>query len=273
MNKKKILLIASFFFVLGLTLIIVGCGKEEEPEKPVVPTAGLFESADFTLFTTADTTVFRAAHDTIICPDFTTAATIVIVSAVLVELMFIWPKIVFILTLTQQPTYEGDKTWKWTLGQEDNNISLYASLVSDGDSVDWDMRITNQTLDNFQWYYGRCDFDATKGWWRFNAEDINHNEDPALWIAWELTSGDSIGYLSIANIYSSHAGYGDTIIFSREEKQAEASFKVNWGDRPGTWIMNWNIDELWGSVTYPEGDMKCWDEIQECIECDSLPTN
>ncbi|RKZ31361.1 hypothetical protein DRQ33_07130 [bacterium] len=263
-----------FVGLLVFSMLFVGCGKdddEEVPEQPELPPTGIFNSVDFSLFLNPDSIFNPAIKSLDRCAHFDTACFIVGVSCVVIEAAFFWPKIAFALAMTQEPTYEGDLTWRWTLGHEDNNISLYAILTSSHDSVDWEMRVTNAEVSNFLWYSGRCNFAATGGWWEFNDKDTLNEEFPVLWVGWERNPTDTTGSLTIANINESDTeGYGDTISYWRDGLISNAILNIHGGDRPGIWTIIWHSTEHWGTIFYPEGEQFCWDDSAQCIECDSL---
>ncbi len=264
---RRLWLFAAFVVVLAVSLAVVGCEKkEEEPEMPAVPSSGVL-TVNFSPFT--ELALQRAADD-LYCEHFDTAAFIVLAWASLTEALFFLPKVAFYLALTQDPTYEGDLTWRWQLGADTNNIALTAHIA--GDSVDWEMRVTNSELENFLWYNGRCDFNATGGWWIFYDSHLPPDSNAVLWTAWEKNTGDSTASLVLVNINALSEGYGDTLGYNLEGTSASVWFNDAGGSRPGRWYINWDIEEYWGSIQYPEGTMGCWDDSLHCIDCDSLPT-
>ena len=272
MRSRWWLLIA-FAIFLAIALVFVGCGKDDEeeiPEQPVLPPTGTFNSVDFNLFLNPDSIFNPSVKSLERCADFDTAAFIVSISCAVINLVFIWPELAFALAMTQNPTYEGDLTWRWTFGADSNNISLYAQLVSDRDSVDWTMRVTNSHITDFRWFFGRCNFEATGGWWQLNDVDSSNAEVPTLWLGWSRQPDDTAGSVTIVNIDESDEGYGDTISYWRDGLISNADLKIHHGDRPGRWQITWHSQEYWGTVIYPEGRQGCWDDSLECVDCDSL---
>jgi len=262
-----------FIVLLCISLVMVGCGDDdadEEEEPPEVPPTSVL-NIDVSLFQEAD--LYRVTTDSLRCPHFDTAAGIVIVWGLLTELYFILPQLAFGLAISQEPVYEGDLKWRWTLGNvEGNNISLYGEILSI-DSVQWDMRVTNLTLDDFLWYTGRCNTIVTGGWWQFNKEDSLGDEQEALFVEWERSSTtDTNATLTLINNDIDHEGYGDTLRYHVESTTANVFFHGNADPRPGEWNIIWDIVEYYGSIEYPEGLKSCWDDSLHCIECDSIPT-
>ena len=274
---KKLWMLVLFVVVGGVMLFVVGCSEDNDdntgtPEQPYVPSAGVFASVDYSLFLNPDS-IFSSSSKLERCPDFDTACFVVGVSGALIQALMFWPRVAFALALTQDPVYEGDLTWRWTLGSDEGNISLYATVLPDIDSVDWDMRITNDELTDFQWFYGRCDFHASGGWWVFNDRDSTDSPYPVLRTLWTKNADDSTGSFTMININETDTeGYGDTITFSREGDICTSTLNLHGGDRPGVWDITWSQTEHWGSITYPEGRTACWDTLAQCIDCDSLPT-
>lgn len=244
----------------------VGCKKEEEPEKPTVPPAGVL-SVDFSLFTNPPS--LSKATSNVRCPHFDTAAAIVTVWAAITQAFFALPQLAFALAISQQPTYEGNLTWKWQFGADTSNISLYAHVL-ENDSVNWEMRVTNAQLNNFLWYDGRCDFHATGGWWRFH-KNVSGTAVSALWVDWQKSPADSFGLLLLTNIAEDDTNRGDTLRWSRSGNIATCMIVDVLGVRAGTWNIRWHTIEHWGSITYPEGNQGCWRNDLSCIPCDSLP--
>ena len=269
-------IVVSFTLLLATALFVAGCGSDETtnetPEQPDLPPAGVFASVDFSLFLNPDSIFNPAAKSLERCPDFDTACFVVGVSGAVVQGLFFWPRLAFALAMSQDPVYEGDMTWRWTLNWETGNISLYATVDPSIDSVDWDMRVTNDELTDFQWYYGRCDFHATGGWWVFNDKDSTNSPYPVLRVYWTRNPDDTTGSFTMININETDSeSYGDTISFSREGDISSATLNLHGTSRPGVWDVTWSNSEHWGSITYPEGRKACWDTIAQCTDCDSLP--
>ncbi len=267
---KKLLLVGLVLMLL-VSIVVLGCSKkEEEPAAPEIPPSGIFDM-DLSLFGEATAAMERSVLDVEHCEDFDTAAAIVIVWTTLTQITFLIPRLAFAFAIAQDPTYEGDLTWRWTLGNiEGNNTSLYAQLISD--SVQWDMKVTNDSLTDFLWYTGRCNTAATGGWWQFNFADSTHSETPALWVGWERSSdADTNASLTIANIVPESEDNGDTLGYSIDGTIATVWINNIAGEKAGRWNIVWDREEHWGSIEYPEGNRGCWDDSLECVDCDSIP--
>lgn len=264
----KKFVVCVLLLALALSLYVMGCKKEEEPQRPTVPSSGIL-SVDFSVFTNPPS--LSKTNSLIHCPHFDTAAVIVTVWAALTQAFFAIPQLAFVLAISQQPTYEGDLTWKWQFGADTNNISLYAHVLGN-DSVDWVMRVTNTQLNNFPWYEGRCDFNATGGWWRFNRNAGNSTPAPALLVNWQKSQADTTGLLLITNIAEDDLdNMGDTLRWERNANLASCTIVDVAGERAGTWHVRWHLVDHWGSITYPENTQGCWRNDLSCIPCDSLP--
>jgi len=258
--KKITLLTLAGILILGLILAIACSSTEPEPERPTVPGAETV-TMDLSLFTTAS-----LARPMDRCADFDTAAFLVTVWGSLTQIFLALPRLAFVLALSQEPSYEGDLTWKWTFGAESNNIALTAHLVA-ADSVEWQMRVTNADLTNFLWYDGKCNFSAVGGWWRF----YDPAEGPVLWIDWLNTPGDTTASLTLANINTEGPNFGDSLHYEIDGEMASGWLRDADGGRPGRWLITWNLISHYGRITYPEGHSACWDTALECTPCDSIP--
>jgi len=255
--------------ILVVVVLVIGVGRSEESIKPE-ETAPQFPPTDllrldFTLFFTESESMLDR------CADFDTARTIVFLWKLYIDLVLGLPKLAFALETSKTPTRVGPTTWRWTFGNvEGNNISLTAHLVS-SDSVEWEMRGKNNTLTNFLWYIGRCNRDATGGWWRNNEFTNSKIKIPEYWISWSRNPADTTGSIMLVNIDDSDPDYGDTVSYSVNGTVVSTRFYFVGWPRPGNWTIVWDRVAHYGYIIYPYGWRGCWDADLHCIDCDSIP--
>lgn len=261
--KKTFVTVLAGMIILAVILGIACSSNDPEPEQPTVPGAESV-TLDLSLFNTAS---LACPMET--CADFDTAAFMVVVWGGLTQVFLALPRLAFVLALSQTPDYEGDLTWVWTFGASDtNNITLTGHVVG-GDSVEWEMRVTNPELTNFLWYDGKCDFDALGGWWRF----FDPDDGAVLWIDWAKDEVDTTALLTLAIIDTENPNYGDSLHYEVNGQIADAWIRDADGGRPGRWEVMWNLITHYGMITYPEDHSACWDEALECTPCDSIPVS
>jgi len=261
---KKAFLLMSLILIGVLLAIVVGCsGEEQEPDRPGVPGQATV-TIDLSTFQTAS-----LARPNETCAHFDTAAVLVTVWSFFSQSVLAIPRLAFGLALIQPAEYEGEGIWSWTFGADTNNIELTAELLA-SDSVEWQMRITNSELDHFLWYGGRCDFDASGGWWEFYAPDDTVGTNEVLWVGWQQNEADTTAHLTMANIQSENPDYGDTLDYDVDDGIATVWLNDVDGGRPGKWYITWHLNDHYGRVEYPEGNTGCWDSELNCIPCDSL---
>ena len=78
------------------------------------------------------------------------------------------------------------------------------------DSVTWEMYITKEgEFEDFLWYFGKCDFLATGGYWILHKNPTN--DVPLLQIDWERNYLDSTGSIKYTNVEPGGAENGGYI--------------------------------------------------------------
>ncbi|RKZ31858.1 hypothetical protein DRQ36_00500 [bacterium] len=265
---RKFIILAILTMLVGAIVIGIACTNSTdipvEPQNPDVPPVSSMRIC-MTTFPSMERA--RVAEH---CEHFEAAFVIVTVWVTITEAAFLIPRLVFALALTQTPEYEGDSTWCWTLGVDTNNVKLYAQLLPT-DSVDWAMHVTNNELDDFLWYTGRCDFHATGGWWEFYDPNLPADSNTVIFADWEKDTDDTTAHFTIVNenIYDVD-GAGDTLRYQLYGTIAEVVVHDVCGAQVERWTINWDINDGFGRIIYPDYSEGCWDEWLECIDCDSL---
>jgi len=266
------------FLILVVVVLVIGVGRSEEsikPEEtaPQFPPTDLLRLDYFTRFT--ESTLYK--QKPVRCFHFDMARKNVIEIEMFINPLLFFPlKFYFDFGGSQTLTRVDDTTWLWTFSNvEGNNISLAAHLVS-SDSVEWEMRVKNDTLTNFLWCIGRCNRGATGGWWRFNKLDsVMYREIPRFWISWSRnpadTTGDTTDSLMFTDISDSDPIYGDTLSYSVNGTVVSTRFHFGGGESPGNWTIVWDRVAHYGYIIYPDGRRGCWDADLHCIDCDSIP--
>jgi len=266
---KKYLIIPVIFVLIAGLIAGIACSDDEDDnaEVPFMPGSGVL-TVDLSLFTSPPT--LRPAET---CADFDTARVIVTVWSYLTTTFFAMPRIAFFLAIVQPAEYAGDLTWEWNFNFDGNtSIHMTAQAVS-GDSVEWKMFVSDieDGWDHFLWYSGKCDFEATGGWWEFHDPDLPADSNDVLWTGWEKNESDTTGKLTLINTNEFNDGYGDTLYYELDGTTAFAWIRDIDSSRFGRWEITWDIEDYYGMITYPEGHSRCWDTSLECTDCDSIP--
>ena len=261
------------FLILVVVVLVIGVGRSEEsikPEEtaPQFPPTDLLRLDYFTRFT--ESALYK--QKPVRCFHFDMARKNVIEIEILIKaVLFPPPKFYFDFGGSQTLTRVDDTTWLWTFSNvEGNNISLTAHLVS-SDSVEWVIRGKSNTLTNFLWYIGRCNRDATGGWWRNNEFTNSKIKIPEYWISWSRNTADTTGSIMLVNIDDSDPDYGDTVSYSVNGTVVSTRFYFVGWPRPGNWTIVWDRVAHYGYIIYPYGWRGCWDADLHCIDCDSIP--
>lgn len=262
---RKFCIAAMLIISLSICIGLACSESEDTPDRPTIPGSSTL-SMDLTTFTEA--TLARQAYH---CEHYDTAGSFVVVWAAITQYLFALPRLGFILAIIQTPEYEGDMIWSWSFPVSDTNHIYLTAEILPNDSVEWVMRVTNDGLDGFIWYDGRCDFDATGGWWRFYDPDSVATSHPVLWTDWHKIAEDTTGSLTLSIIDDASEDYGDSLHYELLGTTATVWLCDLSAARPGRWYITWDIAEDYGRIEYPEGNSGCWDEALECIDCDSIP--
>jgi len=271
---KKFFVYVLLAVLVGAVIIGIACSEstDPDPQEPTNPDMPPVSSMRICM-TTFPSAEARSIEPIMHCEHFNTSAIIVAVWVTITEAAFLIPRLAFALALTQPPVYEGDSTWKWVLGPADtNNVTLTAHLLPT-DSVDWSMRVSNNTLDNFLWYNGRCDFHAEGGWWKFYDPALPSDSNYVLFVDWEKDQGDTTAHFIVINENLLSEDFGDTLRYQLEGTMAEVVIHDVCALQVDRTTIEWDIEDKFGRIVYADSSEGCWDDSLECIPCDSLPLN
>lgn len=262
--KRQVFLLALLVFLV-FCVVFLACSKEEkEPQRPDVPSSATM-TIDLSLFTSAS-----FARPALRCAHFDTACGLVSIWGSITRAVFALPRLAFVLAITRTRVYEGDSTWSWTFGADTNNVKLTARLLA-SDSVEWRMTVTNSRLDRFLWYNGRCNFEATGGWWLFHDPALPADANDVLWTGWSKNDADTTAHLTLVIVSPTHAEFNDTLSYHVNGTVANVWLRDISGPRAGRWNIVWDRVAHYGRIEYPEGHSGCWDSALECTPCDSIP--
>ncbi len=269
--KKAITLFVVVLLIMGIIWGFACSDKssdtEEESEAPDVPGAASMRICFSTFPEIQGEASARPARN---CEHFTTAYLHVLTWYTVTNAILLLPRSAFLLAISQTPVYEGDSTFSWTFGVDTSNVKLTGQFIPP-DSVEWIMYVTNNTLDNFRWFDGRCDINATSGWWQFYDPNLPVDSNRVIWDEWALNTEDTFASHLLTNVNEADSNYGDTVSYRLEESISYARLVKMNGEDAGTWNIMWHIYDKWGGIEYPDESYGCWDENLECIDCDSLP--
>ncbi len=269
MKRLSILTLAIAGCILALFLIL-GCEAKDESEQPTIPALSTMtmDLSDF------DTTEVKAAatksKSPEMCHHFRNAAGAVLIWRAITTVALVPPALVFALALSQEAELQADGTWLWSYSAPVEGETYTARLIADPhiaiSEVDWYMRVTGGEFDNFEWFNGRCNFDATEGYWQFYDKDASGNRKQTLKLDWAREGTEFDKELEFINNDTTNAGYLDSLTYKVADPYCymkivdvseDKNFQVECDTTTGA-----------GQISYAEGDSTgCWDTDRNCIEC------
>ncbi len=273
------------FAVAGFVLL-AGCttdggtqladGPDTPPTLPATTSMevdfGLFQigASESTLTASTDLVELGAAFSSTQI-NFGTAAITVLVAQALTVLHLAVPTVVFGAAVNTTPTFESDGRWHWryTASTAGTVWTAHLSGAVDGNSVDWNMRISaptaNPALNEFLWYSGLSRTDQTSGTWRFFDPLNPSGSNEVVRLDWSHTSNEIHG---VTITVTGGDNVGDVLTADRDGTMRLVTFV---DASQGTNVeISWDTATGVGYIVAPNfngGVKACWDAGQNDVPC------
>lgn len=275
MNTKNTSKLWPVLILMALFLAMTGCESEptspgnqnnQNDQAPILPAAERLQF-NFSFFDAGEKMSIEKDGSKL---NFINAYLRVAVINAMTRLVLTPPVTAFALALHTVPSPQQDGSWIWVYtyvdGEEEAQIRLRGLPITDG--VEWELRVTvpdlETPLDNEVWFDGVTRNEGELGHWTFYDPTLE-GDPPAADLDWGhdaqgefLTftcrhgddEGDVLGYYA--------DGPENSIIFTDASEGQE-------------WFIRWNEADSSGSLMVPEynnGEVACWDENQDDVECE-----
>lgn len=183
------------------------------------------------------------------------------------------PAAAFVASFHNIPVRQPDGSWLWSytvpISGTYYTAELYGSYVDEG--VKWDMYISKENgYQDFNWFYGISDGQATEGYWIVKEKPSKPND--FVRIDWENNAVEGTGMLKYTNIIPNHKENGGYISFTATNDTPYNRFFdiYNKGEDNHTYI-EWNDPGEQGRVKdikhFKDDKWHCWDGNHNNIQC------
>ncbi len=241
--------------VLGVILIFTSCQKKaEEPVLP--PTSSVaIDDQEFQSSKSGEkigTYWFAAAMQV----GFWSAA---------INTTFAIPVYAYQHALEQDPTQVDDNTWLWQYSVSfmghTYQVKLYG--IVDNNTVHWELYVND-----FKWFEGSTDVDATSGTWVF----YNLDSVATVQVDWTFNSSDSTGTSKFTIINPDNDGYGSYIYYGNTMTgDFNCFFNIYNNNDSSTCEIRWSKETHAGAIKSPkilfDDNWHCWDENLNNCDC------
>ena len=263
---KKISLLF-MLLLFSTTLFFSSCKKEEVGEPPEIPPEGAFVM-DFNSF---KDNANKATDATYV--NWTNSVFHVGVWNIILTVSLAVPVAVYVEALKQTPQHHSGKTWLWEysvkVGLTNYTAQLYG--IKGDNEITWEMYISQEGgIQEFPWYTGTHNLDATEGKWIIR-ESLGKDND-LLQIDWTRNNTDSTYSIKYTNIVPGGAENGGYIAFSNQETgDLDAYYDIYNKGKDELVEIEWNTDELFGRIRaphiYSDEIWHCWNTDKEDTDC------
>ncbi|NOZ45264.1 MAG: hypothetical protein GXO79_00625 [Chlorobi bacterium] len=251
----------TFFALLILLFISYSCEKETEKTAPELPPESAFV-IDFSDFSSNDTITNK---DNMTYINWGHSYFNVTVWNGIITLSMAIPIASFVESFNHEAIYHpSENNWTWSYNFNASGIHE-AELTGyiENDSAVWEMRI-----DNFLWYYGRSQINATGGYWILNESKNQPNK--LLEITWNRYSENEAD-IKYTNVKEGAAENGGYISYGKTTNDLNRFYNIyNKGANNLTEI-EWNSTDKHGHVKdikrFGDELWHCWDSTLVDIAC------
>ncbi len=253
--------------LLSIMLIFSSCSDDDNvnpdnpPELPPVETMEM----DFSTFSNQDEggRVAEMQH-------WSQAALVVGVWSTVIGVTLAVPVAAFKASVSQTPEYDAEQElWTWTFDYDfvgrTYSAELTGALVEEG--VEWNMYVSQEDgFQDFLWYSGTMDREATNGRWNVNLGPNNPVE--FLQIDWQR-EGDGIGSIRYTDINDNSANTGGYIEYGRTEEGGFNTFYNLYSAKEDRLILiEWSETTGEGRIKIGDEAYKCWDADFQDVACE-----
>ncbi len=262
---------------LVLLLPLLGCGTSPnapKPEEPSIPSPQMTMLIDLGIFGGSQQTAKASPDEVLTKQNFITAAAVVTAfnTAVLAGLSV--PALATAAALSVKPTFEDDGKFHWKYTYDDGVFSLTLELTAKvgENTVEWEMFVTGnfeRPLENFLWYDGQSDFEATAGHWQFYDPNQPDRRVQHVRIDWTVQAEDD-RTLTFLNNNENSPRFGDTLTYTVKGDDVTMTFVQ--AATGATIEVAFNRSTREGYIiapNYKNGEKACWDGNLEDVACAS----
>ncbi len=254
--------IATIILSLALVALLGLSSCKKKVEQPTLPPSQTMELND-NEFSSNGQKALGATN-------WFSAAVTVGVWSTIVKVTFALPIIAYEHALDQTPQRVDNSTWLWqydvNFGLSTHHVKLYGSVDPNEDMVSWEMYV-----DDFNWFVGENNIEATEGYWIFYSPN---DKQEKLKVEWTYNYSDSTGtakYIVIdqdADNYNSYLYYGNNMsglyncFFDIVNTADTSSVEIQWNNQT-------KIGRIKSVKYFGDEAWHCWDEnLQDC-QCPS----
>lgn len=261
--------------LLAATFLLLSCqdstnSLDEQP--PQLPSAESM-NMDFTVFDEdSGTNSTNITADNESYSHFFNAAIRAMVMKGIVNTNLAIPKTLLKAAENVEPelTDNGEWTWSYTSGANDNNFEIRLVATSDSDDlVNWQMYVTNSALniENALFFEGEVTENGSTGNWTYYALLGDEAGKEVSQTTWSIENEDQID-LRLEVLTNRNGNLGDYIDYSFNPPVKQATY-YNSGEDQTTEI-EWNSETFEGYIiapNYNNGEQACWNSNFQDIEC------
>jgi hypothetical protein len=212
-------------------LLMISCTEtpvEDEKTPPVMPSAQTM-AIDLTLFNNSGTQSIAKANIPESKLNFGTAALTLSVVNITLALHLAVPVFLWGSALSQDPVLATDGKFHWIYSAETGWVTYEADLAGwvdvENPRVHWEMGVTQSVLhlDDFIWYDGSCNVQATEGDWRFFDYRQPDQVVQVVRIDWEVQD-ETHRILEFENVFQGDANQGDKLGYQVDGDTARVQY-------------------------------------------------
>lgn len=214
-NLSKITVVVLLAFVLVGTFSLTSCKKKVAPE---LPPEGAFVMADLSGDTTS-----KGLYG-----NFGYAALNVAVWTTITNVGMAVPVAAYKMALTQEPVHVSGNKWVWEYQVgvglvivKTYTVQLYGETFDD--RVEWELHVSfNGEFDDFIWYTGTHNIEATAGEWIIYKSPSENHE--FVKVDWTRNKDDGTGTIKYTNIEPENVENGGYIYYGNDQDGTFNSF-------------------------------------------------
>ncbi len=156
-------------------------------------------------------------------------------------------------------------TWTWTYDFNPANNPHTATLeaVINNNEVDWSMKISNNSVSNFEWFTGTSKLDGSGGNWSLNKSI--EDPSPLLDIEWDKISNTDVAAKFTDPNYNNYIEYGIT------NGDLNTYYNMYQANNSSLIEVEWNRNSYNGRVKnnqhFGDNEWHCWDSSHQDIDC------
>lgn len=254
-------IVKALFAVALLSLLFTACQKETTvsqgtpPKLP--PTSSM--AIDFDSFNKSG-----KIEDITTLQNWAFAATHIAIWHSLLSVQLIIPVTAYREAFNHTPQLNNG-TWTWTYDFNPSNNPHTATLnaIVENNEVNWSMKISNNSVANFEWFTGISNLDGSGGSWSLN-KSIN-DPSPLLEIEWNKISNTDVAATFTDPNHNNYIEYGIT------NSDLNTYYNMYQANNSNLIEVEWDRDSYNGRVKnnqhFGDAEWHCWDGSHQDIDC------